>query len=365
MSTNLGFGEPPSDVSSDFDLYDQGLDTAFDQLPTAGVELIKQFTHCCLQARYRLVIASKAPVDNPSSHQESLKSQGPDNQTSIQKIPCIAGWGSPCDKDGSPFSVGDRITQAQANELLYWQLMQETLPLLRNLPRWDELNSNQQGALLSFAHSLNNDCSVLSAQSLLGIALRHRRWYQIPAILAGYYGPSPTAHIELRRQEEAKLFQAEIRRDSYTVINRSRLLSLCQPALTGQDVRRLQQQLVRRGYEIEVDGVFGPLTEWAVEKYQAAVELPITGVADLETQRVIYARDLFMSAPYLIGSDVREVQSLLVRIGYAVTVNGVFNPRTLRAVISFQQYFEMPENGIVEGKTLAKLLFLPAMVSVS
>lgn len=285
-------------------LFEQDADTDSEQLPTAGIELIKQFADCCLQ-------------------------------------------------------------KAQDNELLYKQLKQDTLPVLNALPRWPELNSNQRGALLSFAHSLNNDSSVLSPRSLLGQALRHRRWYQVPAIIAGYHGPEPAAHIELRRQEEARLFQVEIRRDSYTVINRSRLLSLAKPALTGQDVRQLQQRLVRRGYEIEVDGSFGPLTQWAVEKFQAAVGLPVTGIADLETQRIIYARDLFMSDPYLIGSDVREVQSALMRMGYAVEITGVFSLRTLQAVTAFQSYFGLPEDGIVRGKTLTKLLYLPTMASVS
>ena len=370
MYTDLRAGYPSINSDSDGDWTKQDADIDSGQLPTVGVELIKQFTHCCLQARYQLTIASRVPgvsqiLDGQILNGQPVNGKNLNGKKNIREIPCIAGWESTHRKDGNSFKLGDRITKAQANELLCRQLQQDTLPILQELPHWDELNSNQQGALLSFAHSLRNDHSVLSARSLLGKALRHRRWYQVPAILAGYYGPNPSANIELRRQEEARLFRAEIRRDSYTLINRSRLLSLADPMLTGEDVRQLQYRLVQRGYEIEIDGVFGPLTEWAVEKYQAAVALPTTGVADLETQRVIYARDLFMSTPHLIGSDVREVQSLLARIGYAVNVNGVFDLRTLQAVMAFQSYFKLPEDGIVRGQTLAKLLFLPTMASVS
>jgi len=264
-----------------------------------------------------------------------------------------------------PFQAGEWITQTQANELLYKQLQQSTLPVLSELPNWNKLNEHQKGALLSLAHSLDNDLSILSPNSMLGRALERRRWYQIPTIIRGYYGHSQSDQIAYRRQEEAQLFLAEIRKDSYTVINRSRLLMLSDPLLTGEDVYDLQKALIQKGYEIEADGVFGPITQWAVEKFQRSVALTVNGIADVDTQRILYARALFMSVPYLIGSDIREVQSALTRMGYAVAVNGVFNPRTLDAVMSFQRYFELPEDGIVKGETLTKLLYLPEMAAVS
>ena len=102
------------------------------------------------------------------------------------------------------------------------------------------------------------------------------------------------------------------------------------------------------------------MTQWAVEKFQQAVGLPITGIADVATQRILYARALYLSEPPLIGSDVREVQSLLARIGYEVSVDGIFNLRTWRAVIAFQGYFGLPEDGIVRDRTLTLLLRLPS-----
>lgn len=135
--------------------------------------------------------------------------------------------------------------------------------------------------------------------------------------------------------------------------------------MKGRDVRALQMALICKGYEIEPDGLFGPLTEWAVEKYQAAVRLPINGVADLETQRIIYARELYLSDPYLMGADVREVQYLLSRIGYDVYVDGIFGLKTRQAVLDFQQYFNLPDNGLVDGKTLTQLLYIPLMAQAS
>lgn len=311
-----------------------------EELPLVGIELIKQFTACQLQA-----------YKNPASDGESDE--------------YLAGWGSTHRKDGHPFTAGDKLTQTRANELLHDQLRRDSLPILRDLPGWQYLNENQKGALLSFAHSLGNDLSVLSPRSLLGKALRDRRWYQIPTIINGYHGTNPPAHIEKRRQEEATLFLLETRKDRFTVINRSRALELTDPAQEGQDVERLQKELVKSGYEIDIDGRFGSLTQWAVEKYQASVGLSVDGIADIQTQRIIYARALYLTDPYMMGSDVREVQSLLSRIGYAVDINGIFNLRTWQAVVAFQRYFGLPEDGIVQGKALATLLYLPAMVGIS
>lgn len=336
MSTGFGYSQPVSSFSFGDSLYGVGNGP----LPLTGIELIKQFTQCRLQA-----------YDNPKE-----PSEGP---------AYLAGWDSKCHKDGTPFQAGEWITHTQANELLYKHLEQSTIPILRELPHWRELNEHQQGALLSLAHSLDNDLSILSPKSLLGRTLAHRRWYQVPAIIRGYHGRNQSAQITYRREEEAQLFLAEIRKDSYIVINRSRLLLLSDPLLTGEDVRHLQAALVHKGYEIDIDGVFGPLTQWAVEKFQRAVTMTVNGIADVETQRVLYARALFMSDPYLIGSDVREAQSALARMGYAVDINGIFNPRTLHAVMAFQKYFGIPEDGVIKGQTLTKLLYLPEMAAVS
>ncbi len=149
------------------------------------------------------------------------------------------------------------------------------------------------------------------------------------------------------------------------MINRLRRLELTSPCTKGNDVRTLQKALVQRGYEIEPDGIFGSLTEWAVEKFQREVRLAANGIADAETQRILYARDLYLNDPYLMGSDVKEMQYLLARIGYDVTVDGVFGLQTRQAVFDFQAYFNLPEDGIIQGKTLSQLLYLPSMAEAS
>jgi GH24 family phage-related lysozyme (muramidase) len=315
-------------------------DLTAEPLPVVGIELIKQFTECCLKA---------SPVEDRSGEPVSYR----------------AGWEATCHKDGRPLARGECLTLAQANELLYLYVQQELMPALVQLPNWHLLNENQQGALLSFIHSLGQDRFVLASQLPLSRALRDRYWNKIPGILKRYHGPNPPSNIVRRRQKEAELFSAEIRRDCYLVINRSRLLELSEPRLVGQDVCALQRALIQKGYEISLDGVFGPITQWAVEKFQAAVDLPVNGVADVETQRILHARSLYWSKPYLIGSDVREVQFLLARMGYDVVIDGIFSRRTWLAVIDFQRYLNLSDNGVVEGKTLTWLMYPPVMAKVS
>lgn len=48
---------------------------------------------------------------------------------------------------------------------------------------------------------------------------------------------------------------------------------------SGEDVRRLQQALADRGYRLEVDGRFGPLTRTAVQAFQSDNDLAADGIA--------------------------------------------------------------------------------------
>lgn len=340
------------------------------QLPIKGIELIKQFTECHLESHPKHPsnsLRSNPLIDHQQRQTHSLKTRSLEQESQQQHTHTIyvAGWNSTCHKSGQPFIAGEKLKQTQANELLYLQIKQSLLPHLIQLPGWDDLNENQQGALLSFGHSLGEDLFVLAPQLPLAKALRDRRWYLIPDILKRYYGPNPGADIVRRRQAEARLFLQEIRKDGYTLINQSRQLMVTTPALQGPDVIDLQQALLRYGYEIAQDGIFGPLTQWAVEKFQAAVGLPINGIADIQTQRILHARPLYLNDPYLIGSDVRQVQSQLDRIGYDVEINGIFGLKTWRAVIYFQTYFNLPDNGVVQGKTLTHLLYLPALTQAA
>lgn len=60
----------------------------------------------------------------------------------------------------------------------------------------------------------------------------------------------------------------------------------------GDDVKALQQRLVDLYWlSGSVDGDYGNKTKDAVERFQEAAKLPVTGVADIETQTALFADD--------------------------------------------------------------------------
>ncbi|MDD4570376.1 MAG: peptidoglycan-binding domain-containing protein [Tepidanaerobacteraceae bacterium] len=54
--------------------------------------------------------------------------------------------------------------------------------------------------------------------------------------------------------------------------------------LIGDDVRELQSNLESLGYDVgPIDGIFGPLTEQAVKKFQKDNKLVVDGIVGQET----------------------------------------------------------------------------------
>jgi len=56
----------------------------------------------------------------------------------------------------------------------------------------------------------------------------------------------------------------------------------------GPTVRLLQEKLVKLGYEpVKVDGIFGPVTRWAVLNLQAMFGYTLDGVVGRGTSRLV------------------------------------------------------------------------------
>ncbi|HEX9961991.1 MAG TPA: peptidoglycan-binding protein [Pyrinomonadaceae bacterium] len=69
-----------------------------------------------------------------------------------------------------------------------------------------------------------------------------------------------------------------------------RLLMLRMPFMTGEDVRRLQEALMAKGFRIGddgADGVFGPATDAAVKAFQESRDLVVDGIVGAATRSAL------------------------------------------------------------------------------
>lgn len=147
---------------------------------------------------------------------------------------------------------------------------------------------------------------------------------------------------------------------------------LIRPGDRSGAVRDVQKRLLDLGYSIapeERAGLFGPSTQQAVSELQQRRGLVVDGLVGPETWRELVEatwrlgdRTLYLRAPHLRGDDVRELQERLGALGFDVgRVDGIFGPRTARAVRDFQANYGLPSDAIVGRSTLRALAGLPAM----
>lgn len=354
-------------------------------VPQPGLSLIRKFEGCHLEAY-------------------------PDPLTGGK--PYTIGWGSTRRKDGSPFQLGETITQAEADELLRWQVERDFLPALERIPVWPQLNAAQAGAILSFAYNLGAGFYGASGFSTLSQVLREERWQDIEYALILYRNPGSNVEEGLlrRRLSEAQLFLSEtpgvaLSQAGTTYLSDSartysqhpqlsdqaiqylafiqgkpaptpspkspqpqpeppasgqpRTLYLADPYLQGEDVKQIQEALIQAGADIVADGVFGPGTQQAVENFQRAHQLTVDGVVGPNTRTQLLKRTLYLMHPYLQGEDVTAVQQALREKGFNVAVDGVFGPGTQAAVEAFQQQAGLLMDGVVGPRTRRILMARP------
>jgi lysozyme len=147
----------------------------------AGIDLIKKYEGCRLKSY-------------------------PDPATGGK--PYTIGWGSTKDTHGKPFGLGATITQAQADTLLAHTIEHEYLPALKKIPHWNEMNENQQGALLSFAYNLGAGFYGSPYCNTITRVLKNKEWSKVPDALYLYRnaGTSVEAGLARRRKAEGDLW---------------------------------------------------------------------------------------------------------------------------------------------------------------
>lgn len=151
-----------------------------------------------------------------------------------------------------------------------------------------------------------------------------------------------------------------------------RVLAVTSPFMSGSDVLAVQRALAAAGFNPgAADGVYGPNTANAVEQFQAARGIPVTGQVCGQTYTLlgvdcesvppcpagpITCRVLQITSPFMSGQDVFAVQHALVARGFSPgTVDGVYGPNTAAAVRAFQTANGLPVTGIVCGQTYVLL----------
>ena len=110
-------------------------------------------------------------------------------------------------------------------------------------------------------------------------------------------------------------------------------------------VKRLQRRLIRLGCMVgSADGIYGGGTARAVRIFQYYNALPQTGIADLETQRLLFseeakAPDNGMLSSGSSGDAVKQLQLRLRILGFMNgSVDGDYGNATVAGVKNLQQY---------------------------
>ncbi len=126
-------------------------------------------------------------------------------------------------------------------------------------------------------------------------------------------------------------------------------------------VRALQQRLAVLGLAPgPVDGRYGPRTDQAVMRLQAARGLPVDGIAGPDTLAALADRSVALYPGVGLhggrSGPVRSLQARLAELGFAPgAIDGRYGPRTERAVRRFQAADGLRVDGIADSATLARL----------
>jgi GH24 family phage-related lysozyme (muramidase) len=123
------------------------------------------------------------------------------------------GYGTTRYPDGRPVRFGDpNITKATAELYLSHDLETTVHQLSASIPHWNEMNSNQCSALISFAYNLGDHFFGGDGFQTITSTLRDKRWDNVPEVMELYSNPNdPEVHQGLlrRRKDEGDLWQGK------------------------------------------------------------------------------------------------------------------------------------------------------------
>ena len=191
------------------------------------------------------------------------------------------GWG--CTED---IHEGMKITVTQAEEMLKKELDKFEAAVANAVQV--QINENQFSALVCFSYNVG--ARALFESTLLKLlnqgkfqeaADQFLRWDKA--------GGQVFLGLSRRRRSERSLFLSEPWKWA-TTWKPSLVLRLAQPGqpiVQGDDVRQLQQALIKAGFNIQADGFFGKDTDKAVRQFQQQKGLTVDGVVGEQTLKAL------------------------------------------------------------------------------
>lgn len=194
---------------------------------------------------------------------------------------------------------------------------------------------------------------VREAQSMLASAGHD------PGPIDGIFGPRTENAVESFQAATALPVNGIVNQGTWDALVAAIPDVLMERGDRGADVRSLQQLLKAAGFDPgPIDGIFGGLTENAVEAFQGANGLAVTGKVDGVT---LDALSEAADSGLLLergdrGESVRSLQEKLQSIGFSPgPIDGIFGGLTENAVRAFQRIYGLSGDGVVTQETLDKL----------
>lgn len=135
----------------------------------------------------------------------------------------------------------------------------------------------------------------------------------------------------------------------------------------GESVRYLQQTLKTHNlYNHSTDGIYGPLTEAAVRRFQRKHQLKVDGIVGPKTiSSLLNVKDIPSQVPFNpntvlrsgdTGSNVEKLQVRLKKLGYYQgETDGIYGKITYTAIIRYQQQNNLIVDGIAGSNTINHL----------
>ncbi len=190
----------------------------------------------------------------------------------------------------------------------------------------------------------------------------------------------PNAETAQAKKPSSQNSQAEKTSGETAVANKRRDANLLQRGDEGEDVKTLQERLRVAGfYHGNSTGIYGPITEDAVKRFQENYNLTVDGIVGSATQRRLPPTGIGSGEDATrrgtsqdklrlgnSGEAVRVLQEQLIKAGYLQgEPNGSFGPYTADAVKRFQANNYLAVSGIAGPTTRSKLYELVSPSSKS